>query len=96
MERSRGLVEYVLYTLSLVYMLPLGLVLVSEPASTESLPSWLLWVPSVTAFVYYYFVMPLRLRPLLFPKSIFRILLAMLVMLFGPAVVVVVAFFLYI
>lgn len=85
LPNSRGLMEYVLYTFSLVYMPIIPIVILSsELLFPEELPALVPFYFLFVGCIYYFVLVPLWLRGGFFPVSMARVLFAFLVMLFLP------------
>ena len=85
---SRGLMEYVLYTFSLVYMPIIPIVALSpELLFPEELPALVPFYFLLVGCTYYFVLVPLLLRGGFFPVSTARVLFSFVVMLFLPLTV---------
>ena len=88
LNNSRGLMEYVLYTFSLVYMpiMPI-VVLASEFLFPAELPALVPLYCLLVGCSYYFVLVPLLLRGGFFPVSVVRVIISFFVMLFLPLTV---------
>ena len=88
LSNSRGLMEYVLYTFSLVYMPTIPLVVIAnEFLFPQELPVLVPFYLLLAGCSYYFVLVPLLLRGGFFPVSVVRILFGFVVMLFLPLTV---------